>query len=57
MTAKVVVSDAPPATDALDPIAAASDSTSWGLLALSAIGGLLIGRRRFSRPIEAPSND
>lgn len=57
MTGTVVVSNAPPATDAVDPIAAPSDSTPWGLLALAALGGLVIGRRRFGRPVEAPAND
>ena len=59
MTATVVVSDAPPATDALDPITASSDSTPWRLLVLglAALGGLIIGRRRFARPVEAPAND
>jgi MYXO-CTERM domain-containing protein len=57
MTGTVVVSDAPPATDTLDPKAAPSDSTPWGLLVLAAVGGLVIGRRRFTRSVEAPTPD
>jgi plastocyanin len=61
MHGTIVVSDAstPPPTDTLDPAATASDRTPWALLGLAAVGGLLIGRRRFARsvPAPAPAND
>lgn len=57
MTATIVVSNMPPATDTLDPIAKPSDSAPWPLLVLAAVGGLVIGPRRFARSVEAPAND
>jgi MYXO-CTERM domain-containing protein len=57
MTASIVVASAPPATDTLDPVTAPSDATPLGILALAAFGGLVIGRRRFNRSVEAPTRD
>lgn len=58
MTATIVVSNAtPPPTDTLDPAAARTDTTPWALLLGAALGGLVIGRRRFGRSVEAPSDD
>jgi len=50
MTATVVVSDSatPPATDTLTPAATHSDATPIMLLMLTALAGLVIGRRRFA---------
>ncbi|HEX2756341.1 MAG TPA: cupredoxin family copper-binding protein [Candidatus Limnocylindrales bacterium] len=60
MTATIVVagSTTPPPTDTLDPAAASSNGGApWALLALAALGGLVLGRRRFARPVEAPAAD
>jgi plastocyanin len=60
MHGRVVVTNAPPATDTLDPVATRSDSTPVALLALATLGGVVIGRRRFSgmaREAEAGVDD
>jgi MYXO-CTERM domain-containing protein len=54
MTATItVLADAstPPPTDTLEPSAAPGNPTPLAFLALAALGGLVIGRRRFSRQV------
>jgi plastocyanin len=59
MTATIVVQAAvggganPPPTDTLDPLPARTDSTMLALLALAALGGLVIGLSRFRRSAKA----
>jgi MYXO-CTERM domain-containing protein len=58
MTGTIVVTSATaPATDTLDPVAPQPDSTPLALLALAAVGGLVIGRRRFADRSAASSAD
>jgi MYXO-CTERM domain-containing protein len=57
MTATIVVAGAPPATDRVSATAAASGGPAWGLLALAALGGLLLARRRFGRSTEPATID
>jgi plastocyanin len=56
-TVAVTSSTTSPPTDTLAPVAAPSDATPLGILAVAAFGGLVIGRRRFARPVEAPTSD
>ncbi len=50
-----VTSATAPQTDRLAPVAPTrSDATPWALLAFAALGGILIGRRRFPQPVPAP---
>jgi MYXO-CTERM domain-containing protein len=57
MTATIVVAGAPPATDTIDPTPAPSGGPAWGLLALAALGGLALARRRFGWSAEAATID
>lgn len=55
MHGTIVVTAAPPATDALEPVAAAApgDGVPLAVLALAGLAGLAIARRRFGRAAEA----
>ena len=56
MTATIVVAGAPPATDTVDATPVSPGGQAWGLLALAALGGLGLARRRFGRSlVEAPT--
>ena len=61
MTATIVVAAAAPATDtvAVDRTAGTSSDgrAGWAVLAIAAIAGLVLGRRRFGRPAEAAISD
>jgi MYXO-CTERM domain-containing protein len=58
MTATIVVAGAtPPPTDTVEPGQASPHGPPWALLVLAAMGGFLLGRRRFGRAVEASLED
>lgn len=56
-TVVVVASTKPPPTDTLDSAASTADGGPWAMLGLAALGGLVLGNRRFGRVARAAARD